>query len=81
MDKPKIAADHPNVCELEAGTYFWCVCGQSANGSFCDGSHKTTAFTPLKFELSETKTVAICQCKQTLNPPYCDGSHKALNTY
>jgi CDGSH-type Zn-finger protein len=78
MDKPKIAADHPNVCELEAGSYYWCACGHSENGSFCDGSHKTTPFTPLKFELTETKTVAICQCKQTKNPPYCDGSHKAL---
>jgi CDGSH iron-sulfur domain-containing protein 3 len=78
MEKPNIAANHPNVCELEAGTHYWCACGHSANGSFCDGSHKTTPFTPLKFEMAETKMVAICQCKQTKNPPYCDGSHKAL---
>jgi len=78
MEKSNIAGFHPNICELNAGTHYWCACGKSENGSFCDGSHKTTTFTPLKFELAETKTVAICQCKQTKSPPYCDGSHKEL---
>ncbi len=78
MSEAKVAADHPNVCELEAGTYYWCACGRSANKSFCDGSHKVTDITPVKFEITEKQTVAICQCKQTKTPPYCDGSHKKL---
>lgn len=78
MDKPKIAAKQPNVCELALGTHYWCACGHSKNGTFCDGSHKTTTLTPLKFEMPETKTVAVCQCKQTKTPPFCDGSHKDL---
>ena len=29
-------------------TYFWCA--QSQTQPFCDGSHKGTAFTPIKFD-------------------------------
>ena len=74
-----IAADtKPMVMELAAGTYFWCACGRSAKQPFCDGSHKGTDCTPLKFELAETKTVAMCLCKKTSGMPFCDGSHKGL---
>lgn len=79
MAEPTIAAKQPKVMELEAGkTYFWCACGKSQNQPFCDGSHKGTEFTPVKFEPEETKKVALCLCKHTKNPPFCDGTHKSL---
>ncbi|MFA5983605.1 MAG: CDGSH iron-sulfur domain-containing protein [Methylococcaceae bacterium] len=78
MSTPTIAAKQPSVTELEAGSYFWCSCGNSQNGSFCDGSHAGSNFTPQPFLLSEKKTVAICLCKQTKTPPYCDGTHVQL---
>ncbi|MDQ6997476.1 MAG: CDGSH iron-sulfur domain-containing protein [Mariprofundus sp.] len=78
MSEATIAAKEPAVLELEAGTYYWCSCGKSANQPFCDGSHKGTAFTPEVIEITEKKTVALCQCKQTKNPPFCDGSHNNL---
>ena len=34
--------------------YFWCSCGKSLKQPFCDGSHKDTEFTPLKFKEDET---------------------------
>jgi CDGSH-type Zn-finger protein len=67
------------VLELDAGTYYWCQCGESQKQPFCDGSHAGTEFSPVKLELDEGKRVALCQCKHTDNPPLCDGSHSALD--
>ena len=78
MNKPVIADKKPAVMELESGTYYWCSCGKSKNQSFCDGSHKGSEFTPVAFEVTEKKSVAVCNCKHTSNPPYCDGSHSKL---
>ena len=78
MDKPIIAATTPAVMELEAGKYAYCACGNSADGTFCDGSHAGTAFTPKVFELAEPKKVAVCRCKHSGGAPFCDGTHGSL---
>ena len=78
MAEPKIAAANPAVLELEAGTYYWCQCGESQNQPFCDGSHAGTDFSPVKLELTEAKRIALCQCKRTGNQPMCDGTHASL---
>lgn len=79
MSTPTIAAKNPAPVELEAGkTYSWCTCGQSSKQPFCDGSHKGSDFTPMRFTAEESKTAYLCQCKHTSNAPFCDGSHKAL---
>lgn len=78
MTQPAIAAKQPTVLELQAGDYWWCTCGQSANQPFCNGSHQGSSFVPQKFTVAEQKTVALCQCKQTGNPPFCDGKHAQL---
>jgi CDGSH-type Zn-finger protein len=78
MSQPTIADKKPAVLELEPGDYWWCSCGRSQNQPYCDGSHKGTDFTPLKFTIEEKKRVALCQCKYTQNPPFCDGSHSSL---
>ncbi len=78
MSTPEIPQKSPMMETLEPGTYFWCACGKSADGKFCDGSHQGTGFAPVKFEIEETKTVALCGCKHTANQPFCDGSHAGL---
>ena len=78
MNEPTIASMKPSVLELEAGTYYWCACGQSANQPYCDGSHKGTGFTPVSFTVEAKKRVALCNCKRTANGPFCDGAHKNL---
>lgn len=55
MSKPVIADKNRAVLELEAGTYYYCTCGQSKNQPFCDGGHKGTDFTPMQFKLEEKK--------------------------
>ena len=65
----------PISLDLEPGTYWWCACGKSKNQPFCDGSHKDTSHTPVKFEVTQKKSAAYCVCKKTANRPFCDGSH------
>jgi CDGSH-type Zn-finger protein len=79
MSDAKIAQTGPYPVEVEAGkSYFWCSCGLSANQPFCDGSHKTTSFTPIRMEAIESTTIYFCGCKHTATPPFCDGSHSGL---
>lgn len=79
MDSPVIAQTSPIPVDVEAGkTYFWCACGRSKNQPFCDGSHKGTTFTPVKYEAGQATKVFFCGCKHTKNAPMCDGTHKTI---
>ena len=76
MLKGKKAGDSAIVVEVEMNkSYFWCSCGLSSKQPFCDGSHKNSEFSPVKFIADETKKMFFCTCKQTNNQPFCDGSH------
>lgn len=76
MTEASRAGDRPLPVEVEAGkTYFWCACGLSAKQPFCDGSHRDTAFAPVKYTAEEPGKVFFCVCKQTRDAPRCDGSH------
>ena len=79
MDKPVIASKTPFATEVEAGKdYWWCSCGKSARQPFCDGSHKGSSFSPVKYTAEQTGKVWFCGCKQSGRAPLCDGAHKAL---
>ena len=79
MAMAHIAQKAPYPVQLEAGkTYFWCACGLSAKQPFCDGSHKTTAFTPLPYKAETSGEAYLCGCKQTGSPALCDGTHNSL---
>jgi len=78
MADPKVADTRPQVIQLEAGTHWWCACGQSENQPFCDGSHRGTEFQPLQFDVKAAGRRALCMCKHTATAPDCDGSHSEL---
>jgi len=79
MSEPVVAQKAPFAVDVEAGRdYFWCACGRSSQQPFCDGAHKGSGFTPLKYHAEQTKTLYFCGCKQTATPPLCDGQHKQL---
>ena len=79
MTTPIIAQKSPYAVEVEEGkTYFWCACGKSSNQPFCDGSHKDTGITPVKYTAEAEKRVFFCGCKHSSNQPLCDGAHSKL---
>jgi len=79
MPDPIIVQKKPYLVKLEAAkNYAWCACGRSKNQPHCDGSHKDTSFTPVKFDAAETRDAWLCGCKHTKDQPYCDGSHAKL---
>jgi CDGSH-type Zn-finger protein len=79
MSEPDIGGRAPLPIDVVAGEiYWWCACGRSKSQPFCDGSHKTTAFTPVEWTAPASKRVFFCACKRTKTMPLCDGSHKKL---
>lgn len=79
MPTPNIAQKAPFAVDVEAGkSYWWCACGLSSKQPFCDGSHKTTAFTPIEYQATATQPVYFCGCKHSAKKPLCDGTHKSL---
>ncbi|WP_210879797.1 CDGSH iron-sulfur domain-containing protein [Roseovarius autotrophicus] len=79
MSEPIIAQKAPFAVEVEeAKNYFWCACGKSSKQPFCDGSHKGTEFTPVRYTAEKTGRVFFCGCKNTANAPLCDGTHSKL---
>ena len=79
MSEPTIAQKGSYAVQVEAGkSYHWCACGRSAKQPFCDGTHRGSEFTPVKFEAKSSGTVYLCGCKHTGDSPYCDGTHATL---
>ncbi len=79
MATPRMAQKAPYPVQVEAGkTYYWCACGESKNQPFCDGSHRTTPFTPLTHVAQKSGAAYFCGCKQTGAPALCDGTHNRL---
>ncbi len=78
MSKPQIADKKSKLMEMEAGDYYWCACGKSANQPFCDGSHKGTEFSPKLVTLTEKQNVFWCMCKHSKKGAFCDGTHKSM---
>ncbi|NSY38297.1 CDGSH iron-sulfur domain-containing protein [Leisingera sp. ANG59] len=78
-DTPEIAQKAPFPVEVTAGkTYFWCACGRSKRQPFCDGSHKDTAFEPVKYKAEKDGKLFFCGCKHSGKKPLCDGTHSKL---
>ena len=79
MTDPVVAQKAPMPVKVEAGkTYFWCACGKSRKQPFCDGAHKGSGISPVKFTAEADKKLFFCGCKASAKAPFCDGTHKDL---
>lgn len=76
-DRP-IPQRMPIVEMVEEGEYRWCACGRSKNQPFCDGSHRSSPYLPLRVKIDAPRKVAWCACKRSAKVPYCDGTHSKL---
>lgn len=66
----------PIAVNLETNKdYYYCTCGKSEDGIFCNGAHSGTEFTPQKFTVEKEDTYYLCPCKKSNNQPFCDGEH------
>jgi len=80
MSKPVVSDNKPQKVILSAEKkYYFCTCGRSGNQPFCDGSHKSTSFSPKGFTVEKDGDAWLCACKHTGNAPFCDGSHKQFS--
>lgn len=65
--------------KLDVGKdYYFCTCGLSKNQPFCDGNHKGSKFTPMKFTATKQDNY-LCQCKRSATLPHCDGTHQKID--
>ena len=79
-DKSVIGQNYPIPVEVEAGkSYFWCKCGRSRSQPFCDGSHKDTGISPVKWTAEKSGKKFFCGCKQSGGEPFCDGTHNKIS--
>ena len=63
--KPVVVEKKPIKTELKKGAEsYWCACGRSASQPFCDGSHKGTGITPLKFVAEDAEALG---CEKELS--------------
>jgi CDGSH-type Zn-finger protein len=72
---PVCAQSGPYEVAVVAGQeYLWCSCGLSARQPWCDGSHRETGFSPIRFTAPISAMYMMCGCKRSENPPYCFGN-------
>lgn len=79
MTHPVAAQKSPFATDVEEGkSYSWCACGLSKKQPLCDGSHKGTGLTPIRYTAKRTGKVYFCGCKESVNRPLCDGTHAKI---
>ncbi len=79
MTEPIPAQKAPyKIDVVEGKSYFWCACGRSQKQPFCDGSHKDTGITPIKYKAKRSGPAFFCGCKASAKEPLCDGTHSRL---
>jgi CDGSH-type Zn-finger protein len=79
MSEPVIAQHMPYALDLPPGDYWWCACGRSQKQPFCDGTHKGSGFSPIKFTVPlGSRRLWLCGCKHSATKPMCDGTHNKL---
>ena len=72
--------NQPNYVDETPGKNFTVPAREPAKKPYYDGSHEmlNTGKSPMEFEASQAKRMAICDCGQFSKPPFCKGTHTKL---
>jgi len=78
MAEAHVAPEIPYAIELAPGDYWCAAAGGSKSQPLCDGTHKTTEFTPVKLPSTKAEKVWLVRLQAHAQPAVLRRNHKTL---
>ena len=79
MSVPTVALKSPTSTEVEGKSYFLCNCVKRSKQPLCDGSHKETYFTTLRYTAARSDKVSFADARTVRREHYLMGATRRFN--